>query len=31
MPVYKNVAKIRQAKGITKTAVAKSLGMSLQG
>ena len=26
MSVYKNVAKIRQAKGITKTAVAKSSG-----
>lgn len=31
MPVYKNVARIREAKGVTKTAVAKYLGMSLQG
>ena len=31
MTVYENVARIREAKGVTKTAVAKHLGMSLQG
>lgn len=31
MLVYKNVTRIREAKGVTKTAVARYLGMSLQG
>ncbi|KZN99392.1 helix-turn-helix domain-containing protein [Pseudobacillus badius] len=29
--VNTNVAKIREAKGVTKTHIAKSLGLSLQG
>lgn len=29
--VYKNVAKIREAKGVTKTHIANALDLSLQG
>ena len=31
MPVYENIRRIREAKGITKTFIANALGMSLQG
>lgn len=31
MPVHENVGLIREAKGISKTFMAKGLGMSLQG
>lgn len=31
MPVYENIRLIREAKGISKTFIAKGLGMSLQG
>ena len=31
MLVHENVARIRKAKGVTKTAIAKRLGLSLQG
>ena len=31
MPVHENIRMIREAKGVSKTFVAKVLGMSLQG
>lgn len=31
MTVYTNIRKVRESKGITKTFVAKALGLSLQG
>ena len=31
MPVHENIRMIREAKGVSKTFVAKGLGMSLQG
>lgn len=31
MPVHENVRMIREAKGVSKTFIAKGLGMSLQG
>ncbi len=31
MPVNENIKRLREAKGVTKTFVAKSIGLSLQG
>lgn len=31
MPVHENIRMIREAKGVSKTFIAKGLGMSLQG
>ena len=31
MPANENIRKIREAKGVTKTFIAKSLGLTLQG